>query len=86
MSSDDEIVVLTGGGRGNIPGSRRYNCTQCGKKIWLAPSGQSLMAAKPDILLLCMACSRQAAAREPDVKYGVTRAALREFDAWKKRN
>jgi hypothetical protein len=32
------------------------SCGTCGRKVMIAPSGQALLAAKPNLQILCMAC------------------------------
>ena len=81
----DEVTVLVGGING-IPGSREYACSVCEAKVWLAPSGQRLIASNPSVAVVCLTCAKKQMEESDEVSIGVMPDALKELSAWRKRN
>lgn len=60
---EDEPVVLicqpvTWGGE-LIPGCKEYECDECEQKIWVAPTGQRILASREEARAVCVPCGQE---------------------------
>ena len=53
------LVCLPVGGGRPVAGSTRTTCAQCGRAVWLAPSGRALLQEHPTLPVLCLADGRE---------------------------
>lgn len=64
--SDEGLICSPVAGAGNvIPGSIIARCEECGQEVWLAPSGQRIVAEEAPTLL-CIPCGMKAIAADPE--------------------
>jgi hypothetical protein len=80
-----DVTVLIGGESGGIPGSRQFPCSECGRKVWLAPSGQKLVAGGA-VPVMCMECGEKDILKADTLAVAVMPDALKEYAIWRKRN
>ena len=67
-----------------VPGSVQRDCTQCGTKVWMAPSGQK-QVDKESATIICLPCGLAMMKKVPGpVK--ITPESLQEIQAWRRRN
>jgi hypothetical protein len=83
--SDDDVIVLVGGIDG-IPGSKQFSCYVCQVMVWIAPSGQKLIADKPAVAVVCIQCAMKGMESAGTASVGVLPDALKELAIWRKRN
>jgi len=50
-------IIIIGGATGNVLGSAAFDCSSCGEKVILSPSGQAMLKEHPDASILCVQCA-----------------------------
>lgn len=63
-----DVIVTTSDKRCRVKGSQKFRCSQCGCKVWLAPSGQQMLLKYPGTPILCPVCFSKQAEKEGPLK------------------
>jgi hypothetical protein len=65
---DTRYLISTRPGEGDpVLGSILADCTgPCGKQVWISPESQAMMAAHPDVIVMCVWCVKPVLDRDAD--------------------
>lgn len=93
MKPDDLLLVcMRATAPFTVPGSdSSRSCSECGARVMIAPSGQSMLKAHPRARLICVRCFRSNLRPEDVVGVPDLDATLEEMqravpNLWKERN
>lgn len=68
------------------PGSVQSECSQCGERVWAAPSGQKLIS-EFSAVILCLDCYHGRVGKGAGISdIHITKEALGEIKSWMQRN
>lgn len=66
-ASDDGLIGWRVDAGGHvIPGSVKVSCADCQTQVWIAPSGQRRIKAKPGMIVVCGPCGAKRIAEDPN--------------------
>lgn len=49
-----------------IAGTVRQRCSECGRDVWVAPSGMEILRSREDAFVVCHECGLAAIEADPD--------------------
>jgi len=64
------------------PGSKEYDCADCGRRIHASPSSQR-MIEQGEAIPLCLLCGSLRAKENPDANVGIAPGAIKEIEKWR---
>ena len=82
MSLPERVIVGTADPKLLVAGSKETVCSECKGRMWLAPSGQHMMAQ--GYIPMCSNCAL--ASLDDNDEIAIAPGALDELDGWRKRN
>ncbi len=86
MSDENEHILICGRGEQRIPGYVVKPCSDCGREVWIAPSGQRRLRIHP-MRILCFDCGMASLGSDtnPTVQ-PLQPDQLQEIEDWLRRN